>query len=418
MSADKFHKKRSQSPNGSDPMLTPPSSLTTSASDLPVVLAGMENSNQMSLIVQTQKEFLDSSSPIENRFSGAVIAHRNYSRLQSHSMGSAVSETLLTQQQKLESNDLLYGLTPLKGWVADNVHSVLVPPTDSRLRSISNALQRQNMCVVRSRPGCGVKEYLTAVCAELRIDLFVIRGTYFDPEMFDPLIREARASRRALVLFDRTEWFTNAGYATRGCTFVHHLQTAIDRAVVTKNNNSLGGALAQMSLRNRFRRTTLSDVFPGMWIVFSCNNMDVSSELLRLANGSVCDIKQTSKDLAIVFVLDKLKSHVRNLPFDQNEISLTLSSDYYQSILQQIGELLKNTEMGEIANLIDHALGIAWRRDVTSKTAGMQLLPLLPTAADVQQSMQTLNMGPPPVQSEANSLTAMLNAQRPRVNPF
>ena len=369
------------------------STLSSSMSDLVSMSSDSDMSmsnGQMTVVMQTQREWRNATAPLDQRWARAITIIPYCSMADQNGSGAAASEAVMQMQERVVSNELWMGLQDVKEWVSFNVHRILVPSEDPRERAISDCTPAAPFCVTMSGDSCGVRSYLQGVCTELRIDYFRVGGTYWEDGMMEDLLDAARQRRRALILFDRTNWFSNAEYGARGASFMHHLRAAMSSAQAQRAMMAAaGGPLSIIS--NSMQMDTMATLLPNLWIVISANNSDVVHEVIQMSSGAVYRLSNASEPMALSVVRTQLSKRGHAYGFSDADVSHTLSQTNYVMELQRIATVLQKSEVGAIVNIIAVACTIAYQRARLSPMYTTTLASLLPTAVDVQQAMNQLN---------------------------
>jgi hypothetical protein len=380
-------KRRAESP---DIDLALMSMTTTSSPPLSSssLRSSMSASDQSSLVVHTPQEWRNLHLPLNQRWLSSVIEYPFGSKMDEFAAGNVASETLLQMQRNgLVSNQMFVGLDALKSWVTTNVYRKLVPPLDETLRSVLRVTQTDPFCVTASAEGCGVRSYLQSVCKELRIDLFVVSPLCFVPEMPEGLLNEVRSrGRRAMILFDRPDWFTTATYPTRGAVFVHHLDSILGqlRQVAVMNQ--------QMdTIVNEMRIVGMDALLPSTWIVVSSSLEDIHPDVTKYTNGCFIRVGSASYDLAVAMVRNQLLHQLKLCQFLPDAIENTLSQTNYRNTVTKIAQLLSNSEVGQIIGIMQWACKLVVERNYEHLQTQRNIELLLPYQPDVQHAMDQLS---------------------------
>lgn len=347
------------------------------------------------LVTRSFDSIVRETQPIEQRYNNAIVVHRFFSATQRNALGAAGSELILQGQSRLGSDDLYVGLTSLKHWARHNVHRALVPEKDPRRRALLRALSPDAMCVAVSPEASGVRSYLKLLCEELRVDLFVVGGTYYKEGMMQDLLKEARKSTRALILFDRTMWFTAEQHPSRGADFMHQLTSLINYQEMMMSPHAArcgGGAAsaASMTLENSFSVPTVGSVLPGLWIVISTSSTNVHTDVVQMAAGCFFRVQEASDIVAFNATRGALKKFVGDA-FDEQTIEYTLSQSPYLQQLKEIARILHDRGIGSVLRIIRVAYGISLQRDMQRDTHQSALIHVLPTAIDVTHAVGLLS---------------------------
>lgn len=374
----------------------------------PALPLNASTDGQLTIVMQTHSDWRNRSLPIGERWAGSIV-DRNYCTMSdSVDCGVAVSDAVLQQQRTLACNELWLGLSQLKDWALFNVHRILVPPDDPRRLAISRSMPYNALCVTMSQEACGVRSYLDALCAELRIDFLCVSGTYWEDGMMQDLLNEAcRHRRRALILFDRTSWFSHAEYPVRGAAFMHHLRAAMNRR---RTDQVMQRNVGTLTISNDLSADNIGAVLPNLWIVVSSTGSDVVPEVLRMARGATYQLTTACEGIAYSVVRSYLRTRLREYNFDEKEIEQTLSETVYTRQLQSIATLLRATEIGAIISIMCTACMIAFARDYHTDTNGQSILNLLPTCSEVQLAIsqlsgQAVGVPQPPLLTSSSSST-------------
>lgn len=398
MDAPRSPKKRAASPECAAMITTGDSSPSSSASLSSSVtdfafphspVSSSASPGPVAVVMRTQRELANSTGPLNQRYSRAINVAPYYTWANAGSAASAsASETTLIGQHQLRSNENFWGLTALKEWVRYNVHNILVPP--SEFARVCNRQTPPNaMCVCKSTDGTGIRSYLQSVCAELRIDLYSMRGTVFEEEMFPDLLANARQSGRAMILFDRTQWFTHREYAQRGAVFMHYLLATIDEELTRRRFQAMGTAIATLDVENALQRNTLATALPGLWIVFSCTGTDVVNELIERVRGCHYQWRQASRAMAREVARRKIIRATGHL--DIAEVERELSETPYTRTLDEIAALLQDYETGPIVEVMEMAMQLALQRSTNQPVFDRSPRHFMPTLPEVQQALRQMN---------------------------
>lgn len=350
--------------------------------------AGSASPGPVAVVMRTQRELTNSTGPLNQRYSRAINVAPFYTWANAGGAASAAaSETALIGQHQLRSNENFWGLTALKEWVRHNVHNVLVPPTEFA-RVCNRQAPPNAMCVCKSSDGTGVRSYLHSVCAELRIDLYSMRGTVFEEEMFPDLLANARQSGRAMILFDRTQWFTHREYAQRGAVFMHYLLASIDEELTRRRFQAMGTAIATLDVENTLHRNTLATALPGLWIVFSCTGTDVVNELIERVRGCHFQWRQASRPMAREVARRKIIRATGHL--DLRDVERELTETAYARTLDDIAALLEDYETGPIVEVMEMAIQLALQRAMAHGAMDRSPRAFMPQIGEVQQALRQM----------------------------
>lgn len=352
--------------------------------------AAMSN-GQLTILTQTHREWVNTNAPLDERWARAISVMPFCSRADANGSNAAASEAVLQMQTRVVASDLWMGLKDVKDWVSFSVHRILVPPEDPRERMISQSIPSNPFCVTISSESCGVRRYLEAVCQELRIDYFRVGATYYEDGMMEDLVEAARTRRRALILFDRTNWFSHAEYATRGASFMHHLRAAMSSTRARQAMDETSESGAATSIYNSMNLDTMATLLPRLWVVISANNTDVVQEVMQFAGGCVYRMSNASESMAFSVVRIQLAKKGEMYGFAAQDVEHMMSQTRYVNDLRDISRILQQTEVGAIIGIIEVACTIAYRRSRQSPTYTAATLDgLFPLAVDVQQAMNQL----------------------------
>lgn len=375
--------------SGSPNPLSSTGSLSSSMSEFPMHVSDAAN-GQVTAVMMTQREWRNTTAPLEQRYARAITVLRYAAMTENSGMMTTASEGVLQGQRRVVSNEMWLGLEQLKSWVNFHVHRIVVPPQDPRQLAISQSTPANPFCVTMSSEGCGVRNYLQAVCKELRIDFYRVGGSYWEEGMMEDMIDAASRSRRALILFDRCSWFSHAHYASRGASFMHHLRAAMHtREAMAETMAAAHGSAVEIT--NSWAPSGLATLLPNLWIVISSSSGDVVPEVLEMANGCTYRLFNASPDTALAVVRMRVAERAKRWGFEPAEVEETLSESTYTAQLQQIAHLLANAEVGAIVSIIEAAITIAYERDLLRPMHGTSLVALLPMAVDVQQAINRLS---------------------------
>ena len=354
--------------------LSAPASLSSSMGELPV------NGGRGNLVLcMDYEQYQRKTQPLNARYPSIEI-FPNYTHTHNTSASTALAESFLaTQQESLKCNSLFQGLAPLKRWVSSNVQRVLTgTPMERRMPPDAVA-------VTISSEGCGVRSYLEQVCNELRIDLFVIARHFFHAEMFKELLDEARARQRAMILFDRADWFETQRYGCTGVAFISCMEALIRQQRAAQMITSA----TEYAFSNTMTATTLGELVPGLWLVVSCNTPDVVQDLLRHAPGSLFHLHQASKEVAYTTARSCIRQRLQRFEFAIARIDEALSQTEYAATLQGIATLLQAYEPGRVVAIVQRALKKQFDLCCDNARAqGFTFSPILEAMLPTQQAVQ------------------------------
>lgn len=402
-------KRRANSPADSQMI-----SLSNSASDLPPY---GDNNASMTVVMQTASEWRNRNLPMSHRWAGA-ISYTGYGTVtETSSTLSAASHAIRQQQRTLDSNSLWIGLETLKQWVTLNVHRILVPPLSAEASRVSARTPSNAFCLAISNDGCGVRSYLNSVCKELRIDFFRVSGTYYEDGMMADLLIEARKSRAALILFDRTSWFTNAEYGMRGASFMHHLGAAIEQ----RRSELALANLTHGVVSNEFDAAGLSVLLPNLWIVISSSTGDVAPDVLEMARGTSFRLTSVGERVAYNTVRICLQRRADECGFARDATEMVLSQSAYLYEVNKIAATLQGMQVGAIVTIMKRACDNAFARDFASPTHGSVVVNLLPTHDEVCYALNQCNgqaigaaVAPTSSSSAPDEATVLMSQINPR----
>lgn len=340
------------------------------------------------LVTRSYEQLMRERQPLSERYHGAIVLHRYWQMAQSNSFSAAAAHLLTQTKSSMTCDSLMCGLSALKKYCADNILRVLTSDGSPAQRALSNARPPNAMFVSVSAPGTGVRSYLKLVCEELLIDMFVVGNKLYEPAMMKDLLNEAEASTRALILFDQTTWFSTNEYDHYGVSFIQQLTARIAQRAAANAQRHLGGptgAHASLSLSNEFRVATLGNTLPRLWVIISTPVHNVHPEVLALSYGCSV-INDSSADMAINIVRNSIKLFLIGV-FTDEDIETTLSQTAYLKQLIEISTKLSAHTVGSVMSVIDAAYHISYERDRSAPTHGTAILPLLPTAHDVETAI-------------------------------